>query len=382
MRELIELIRDLYPGRERIPLHEPVFQGNEEAYTHEAIRSTFVSSVGAFVDRFESELADATGAERAVAVVNGTSALHAALHAFDVGPGDLVVTQSFSFVATANAIRYTGADPVFIDIDPATLGLDPDRLEDFLRSECGRTDSGLCLHNRSQRVVRACVPMHTFGHPCRVDRIGHICREWGIELIEDAAESMGSTYEGQHTGTFGAVGAVSFNGNKILTAGAGGALLTNHDRGAELKHLTTTAKEHHAWGFRHDRLGFNYRMPNLNAALACAQLEQLDRFVEAKRTVARRYQQACEGLGIGFVTEPAGSRSNYWLNAILVDSRPERDRWLETMHASGVMARPGWDPLHTLPMYSGCVRGELPHTADIFGRLINLPSSANASRAE
>jgi len=382
MRGLIDVIRDLYPNQDRIALHEPALHGNEQVYTQQAIESTFVSSVGAFVDRFEAELADYTGAERAVAVVNGTSALHVALHSVGVSADDLVITQAFSFVATANAIRYTGADPLFIDIERETLGLDPDKLQDFLNSECSVTNEGRCLHHPSQRLIKACVPMHTFGHPCRIDRIKTLCDMWGIVLIEDAAESMGSTFQGQHTGTFGVIGAVSFNGNKIITAGAGGALLTDNQRGLELKHLTTTAKEQHAWGFRHDRLGFNYRMPNLNAALACAQLEQLGWFVEAKRAVARRYQEACEGLGIGFVTEPAGARSNYWLNAILVDSRTERDRWLETMHESGVMARPGWDPLHTLPMYSGCVRGELPHTDDIFSRLINLPSSANASRAE
>ena len=375
MRALIEVIRDLYPNRERVALHEPVFRGNERAYTQDAIESTFVSSVGAFVDRFEAELATTTGVERAVAVVNGTSALHVALHAVGVEAGDLVITQAFSFVATANAIRYTGADPLFIDIERATLGLDPDRLTDFLNSECSRTNEGLCLHVESNRIIKACVPMHTFGHPCRIDLIQVICDHWGITLIEDAAESMGSRYQDKHTGTFGVIGAVSFNGNKIMTAGAGGALLTDHQHGSTLKHLTTTAKEPHPWGYRHDQLGFNYRMPNLNAALACAQLEQLRDFVEKKRAVAHRYQTVCEPLDIEFVTEPVHAYANYWLNAILVDSLDDRDQLLSTLHTHQIFARPGWDPLHTLPMFERCLRDDLSTTQQIFERLINLPSS-------
>lgn len=383
MHDLIEFIRDLYPDRERIPLHEPVFQGNEEAYTHEAIRSTFVSSVGAFVGQFESELANYTGAERAVAVVNGTSALHVALHAIDVGADDLVITQSFSFVATANAISYTGAEPVFIDIERSTLGMSPEALEGFLDSACDRDDNGKTVHKTTGKVIKACIPMHTFGHPCRIDVIRTICDDWGIILIEDAAESMGSTFKERHTGTFGSIGAVSFNGNKIITAGAGGALLANHAIGAELKHLTTTAKEAHPWSFRHDQLGFNYRMPNLNAALACAQLEQLDRFVANKRLIAEYYQTRCQRLGLEFISEPDNARSNYWLNAILTSSRDERDKTLHSMHDNGVLARPGWDPLHTLPMYENCITGDdLRLTTQFFDRLINLPSSPMSSLTE
>ena len=383
MHDLIEFIRDLYPDQDRIALHEPVFAGNELAYTQQAIESSFVSSVGAFVDQFESELADFTGAERAVAVVNGTSALHVALHAIDVGADDLVITQSFSFVATANAISYTGAEPVFIDIERSTLGMSPEALEGFLDSACDRDDNGKTVHKTTGKVIKACVPMHTFGHPCRIDVIRTICDDWGIILIEDAAESMGSTFKGQHTGTFGSIGAVSFNGNKIITAGAGGALLANHAIGAELKHLTTTAKEAHPWSFRHDRLGFNYRMPNLNAALACAQLEHLDRFVANKRLIAEYYQTRCQRLGLEFISEPDNARSNYWLNAILTSSRDERDKTLHSMHDDGILARPGWDPLHTLPMYANCITGDdLSLTTQFFDRLINLPSSPMSSLTE
>lgn len=383
MRDLIEFIRDLYPDQDRIALHEPVFAGNELAYTQQAIKSTFVSSVGAFVDRFESELANYTGAERAVAVVNGTSALHVALHAIDVGADDLVITQSFSFVATANAISYTGAEPVFIDIERSTLGMSPEALEVFLDSACDRDDNGKTVHKNTGKIIKACVPMHTFGHPCRIDVIRTICDDWGITLIEDAAESMGSTFKGQHTGTFGSIGAVSFNGNKIITGGAGGAVLSNHAIGDELKHLTTTAKEAHPWGFRHDQLGFNYRMPNLNAALACAQLEQLDRFVVNKRLIAEHYQTICQKLGVEFISEPDNARSNYWLNAMLTSSRDERNKTLHSMHDNGILARPGWDPLHTLPMYENCITGDdLSLTTQVFDHLINLPSSPMSSLTE
>lgn len=374
MHALIDTIRDLYPDKTQIALHEPVFLGNEQAYTRNAIDSTFVSSVGAYVDQFEHDLAAYTSAEGVVAVVNGTSALHAALHAIGVAANDLVITQSLSFVATANAISYTGAEPVFVDIERPTLGLSPQALREFLETECFYDDFGETRHKKTNKHVKACVPMHTFGHPCRIDIISAICKDWNIELIEDAAESVGSTYLGRHTGTFGAIGAVSLNGNKIITAGAGGALLTNQARRQRLKHLTTTAKIPHPWGFQHDEVGFNYRMPNLNAALACAQLEQLDAFVNNKRKIATVLAETCDQLNLEFVVEPEGARSNYWLNAILVESLSERDNLIQALHQSDIMVRPAWDPLHTLPMYQHCIRMDLTETQSIFERLISLPS--------
>lgn len=372
---LIRFIRDSYGTNDFIPLHAPVFRGNEKAYLAETIDSTFVSSVGAFVDRFEGEVAAYTGAERAVATVNGTAALHVALLLAGVRPGDLVVTQSLTFVATCNAIAYCSAEPAFVDVDRRTLGLSPQALADWLESSAALDAEGVCRHKADGRAIRACVPMHTFGHPVDLDALVKVCRQWNLALVEDAAESLGSFYRGRHTGTFGAVGTLSFNGNKIMTTGGGGMVLASGETGRRAKHLTTTAKRQHAYEFIHDEVGFNYRMPNLNAALGCAQLEWLERFIEAKRALAARYATHLAGSDLEFVSEPADCRSNYWLNAVICRDREHRDALLAKTNDAGVMTRPAWQPMHRLPMYARCPRGPLDRTEWLEARLVNLPSS-------
>ncbi|WP_027359253.1 LegC family aminotransferase [Desulforegula conservatrix] len=370
----INFIKSLFPDKKSIALHEPVFKGNEKAYVAETIDSTFVSSVGEFVTRFESMLCEATGAKYAVATVNGTSALHSALLLSGVKNGDLVITQSLTFVATANAIAYCGAEPLFIDIDEDALGLSSSALLIFLE-ENTTTKDGQCFHNDSGRKISACVPMHTFGHPCRIDEIVNICSEYFIPVIEDAAEALGSFYKEKSAGTFGSMGVLSFNGNKIVTCGGGGAIITDDENIAVLaKHMTTTAKKPHKYEFFHDMTGFNYRMPNLNAALGCAQLEKLSDFVLNKRQLAEIYMDFFKGSGFSFIREPENSRSNYWLCSVLVSDKNIRNAFLDFAHESGVMVRPVWEPMHTLPMYGKCPRGNLPITEKIAARLINLPS--------
>jgi aminotransferase in exopolysaccharide biosynthesis len=372
---LVRFIREQYATDAFIPLHAPVFRGRERDLVLETIDSTFVSSVGAFVDRFEREMAAYVGAPRAVATVNGTAALHIALLLAGVKPRDLVVTQSLTFVATCNAISYCGAEPVFVDVDRRTLGMSPQALEAWLDAATRLDDDGTCRLREDGRVVRACLPMHTFGHPADLDGLMDVCRRWNLPLVEDAAESLGSLYQGRHTGTFGLLGTLSFNGNKILTTGGGGMVLTDEALGSRAKHLTTTAKKPHAYEFVHDEVGYNYRLPNLNAALGCAQLEQLDGFVAAKRSLAARYASFFSGTDVQFVHEPTGCRSNYWLNAVLCDSRAQRDAMLKVTNDAGVMTRPVWQPMTHLPMYGHCLRGELMNADWLEARLVNLPSS-------
>ena len=360
-----------------LPLHAPVFNGAERQYVLDAIDSTYVSSVGAYVDRFERMLEELTGAARAVACVNGTAALEMCLILAGVTVGDLVLTQPISFVATANSIAHLGAEPIFVDMDCDTLGLSPDALSVFLDSECEKTSGG-CRHRTSGKRIAACVPMHTFGLPCRIESLVTICEDWNIPLVEDAAESLGSTYKGQHCGTFGTLGAVSFNGNKIVTTGGGGAILTNDKAlGDKAKHWTTTAKVPHKWLYRHDHVGWNFRMPNLNAALGCGQLERLPEFIEEKRNKAVAYGQMFRDSEWKFVYEPEGCVSNYWLCAVLTKSCEERDAFLTASNAAGVMTRPVWDPLYTLPMFKHCFRGDLSVCNDIAERLVNLPSGCS-----
>ena len=360
-----------------LPLHAPVFKGAERQYVLDAIDSTFVSSVGAYVDRFERMMEELTGATRAVACVNGTAALEMCLLLAGVTAGDLVLTQPISFVATANAIAHLGAEPVFVDIDGDTLGLSPDAVSEFLDSECEKTAGG-CRHRASGKRVAACVPMHTFGLPCRITSLAAVCENWNIPLVEDAAESLGSTYKGQHCGTFGTLGAVSFNGNKIVTTGGGGAILTNDKAlGDKAKHWTTTAKVPHKWLYQHDHIGWNFRMPNLNAALGCAQLEKLPEFIQEKRNKAVAYGKMLQGSDWQFVYEPADALSNYWLCAVLTKSREERDAFLTASNGADVMTRPVWQPLNTLPMFKHCFCGNLPVCNDISARLINLPSGCS-----
>jgi aminotransferase in exopolysaccharide biosynthesis len=372
---VVDFVRELYGTREAIPLHAPVLNGNAQHYVSDAIASTFVSSVGAYVDRFEQDMARYTGAERAVATVNGTAALHVALRLAGVGPGDLVLTQPLSFVATCNAIAYCGAEPVFIDVDLHTMGLSPAALEAWLGEHARLDIDGACRSREGERRIRACLPMHTFGHPADLDGLLKVCEGWGLTLIEDAAESLGSLYRGRHTGTLGRLGALSFNGNKILTTGGGGMILADAALGARAKHLTTTAKVPHAYEYVHDEIGYNYRMPNLNAALGCAQLEQLDAFVQAKRSIAERYAAFFADQPLRFVAEPEGCRSNYWLNAVLCEDRAMRDALLAATNQQGVMTRPIWTLMTRLPAYAHCRAGALPHAEWLEDRVVNLPSS-------
>lgn len=370
-------IRDLRRAPEGfIPLHAPVFNGKERDYVLDTIESTFVSSVGEYVNRFERMLCERTGARHVVACMNGTAALQAALSLAGIGNGDMVLTQALSFVATANAIRHCGAEPVFLDIDRSTMGLSPDALRVFLEEECESLPNGTCRHRATGRRVGACAPMHSFGFACRIEDICRICADWNIPVVEDAAEALGSLYKQRHCGTFGLVGILSFNGNKIVTTGGGGALLTDDENLAlRAKHVTTTAKKAHRWEFFHDQVAWNFRLPNLNAALGCAQLEQLDAFVADKRSLAYRYAELFADTPWQFVREPADCQSNYWLCSVLFGNREERDAFLTASNDQGIMTRPAWEPLHTLPGFRNCMHGELPVTLDIAGRLINLPSS-------
>lgn len=373
---IVAFIRELYKEPEAfIPLHAPVFNGNEKKYLNACIDSTFVSSVGQFVNDFETKMAEYTNSKYAIVCVNGTSALQTALLLAGVKQGDEVITQSLTFVATCNAINYCGAQPLFIDVDKDTMGLSPKALENYL-SKNTYLEDGKCHNLNTKKRISACVPMHTFGHPCRIDAIIEVCDKYNIEVIEDAAESVGSTYKSQHCGTFGKLGVLSFNGNKIITSGGGGMILTDDkELAAKAKHLTTTAKVPHAWEFNHDAIGFNYRMPNINAALGIAQLEVLDTYIENKRKTASAYQAFFESQNISVVTEPQEARSNYWLNAIILKSKEERDSFLQESNAAGVMTRPIWELMNRLPMYNDSPKGDLSNSEWLADRVVNIPSS-------
>ena len=378
--KLISFIREYYRSDEFIPLHAPVFTGKEKAYLVDTIDSTFVSSVGAYVDRFEQDMASYTGAPMAVATVNGTAALHVGLKLAGVEPGDLVITQPLTFVATCNAVAYCGAEPVFVDVDRDTLGLSPYAVEDWLEENAKIDAGGVCRAKSDNRRIRACVPMHTFGHPADLDSLVSVTSRWNITLVEDAAESLGSFYKGKHTGTFGALGILSFNGNKIITTGGGGMILADQELGAHAKHLTTTAKQPHAYEYIHDEIGYNYRLPNLNAALGCAQLEQLESFVDAKRALAAAYETLFKGDALQFVKEPADCRSNYWLNAVICESKRHRDDLLDSTNKEGVMTRPIWTLMNHLTMYQNCRGGDLINAQWLEERVVNLPSSVVLER--
>ncbi|HEY7505912.1 MAG TPA: LegC family aminotransferase [Gemmatimonadales bacterium] len=363
------------------PLHEPVFEGREIAYLSECIETGWVSSVGKFVDRFEQELAGFTGTRRAVAVANGTVALHACLRLAGVEPGDEVLVPTLTFVGTVNPIAYAGAIPHFVDSEEPTLGVDPDKLAPYLEAVL----DGPRNRNTGRRV-RALIVMHTYGHPARLHQLAEVCDRFGLVLIEDAAESLGSYYRGTHTGNTGRLAALSFNGNKTVTTGGGGAILTNDEAlGALAKHLTTTAKQPHRWAFNHDMVGYNYRMPNINAALGCAQLEQLPGFLEAKRALAMRYVETFRDVrGVRVFTEPPECRSNYWLNVLLLDPSHEsrRDAVLEATNAAGITTRPAWTLMHRLPMFASAPRMDLCTAESIERRLINLPSGVGTARGQ
>jgi len=370
---LIRFVRDYFGTNEFIPLHAPVFPGREKEYVADTIESTFVSSVGTYVDRFEQDIAKYTGSPRAVATVNGTAALHIALKLAGLEAGDL--TQPLTFVATCNAIAYCNAEPVFIDVDRDTLGLSATAMEAWLSEHTKLDAEGVCRTRADNKVVRACVPMHTFGHPADLDGLVSVTRRWNIALVEDAAESLGSFYKGKHTGTFGALGTLSFNGNKIMTTGGGGMILAGEALANRAKHLTTTAKKPHPFEYIHDELGYNYRLPNLNAALGCAQLEQLETFIEAKRALAAAYERFFSDTDLEFVKEPADCRSNYWLNAVICEDKAHRNELLETTNQQGVMTRPIWALMNHLAMYQSCRRGDLSNSEWLEARVVNLPSS-------
>ncbi len=372
---LVSFIRDQYRTDEAIPLHAPVFNGRERELLLDTIDSTFVSSVGKYVDRFEADIATLTSSPSAVAVMNGTAGLHVALELVGVAPGDLVVTQSLTFVATCNAISYCNAEPLFIDVDRKTLGLSPTALEAWLSEHAFIDDDGDCRTRVGHRRVKACLPMHTFGHPVDIDALIAVCKPWRLILVEDAAESLGSYYKGRHVGTFGKIGVLSFNGNKIITTGGGGMLLTDEGTGRRAKHLTTTAKLPHAYEFVHDAVGYNYRLPNLNAALGCAQLEQLPSFLASKRALAGRYSEFFKGSDLRFIVEPDDCYSNYWLNGVICQDRAQRDALLKSTNGAGVTTRPIWRLMTRLPMFAAALRGTLENAEWLEARVVNLPSS-------
>lgn len=368
-----------------VALHEPEFGGNEWSYVKQCLDEGMVSSIGTYVDRFERMLADYTGAAHAVAVVNGTAALHTCLKLVGVRENEEVLLPALTFVATANAVRYCGAVPHFVDSSDQTLGVDPVKLEAYLRDVAVAGPEGY-VNRRTGRRIRALVVMHTFGHPAEPDALAELCRRFGIELVEDAAQSLGSRYRGRHTGTWGRVAALSFNGNKIITTGGGGAILTSDAAlAARAKHLTTTAKVPHRWAYAHDEVGFNYRLPNVNAAIGCAQIEQLPAFVERKRLLARQYHEALRNVpGVRLFQEPPGAESNYWLNALLLEGADisRRDKLLQLTQDHQWLTRPVWTLLHRLPMYRDCPRMELIVAERLETSIVNLPSSASLCHAE
>ena len=374
-KEVIAFIQKTYQTTDFIPLHEPKFIGNEKKYLNECIDSTFVSSVGKFVDEFEEKIANYTGAKYAIATSNGTSALHISLLLADVDRNSEVITQPLTFVATCNAINYCGAQPVFVDVDQDTMGMSPSALKEFLKNNTSIKNQQ-CINNKTGRVIKACVPMHTFGHPCKIDEIKDICNKYHIALIEDAAESLGSYYKNKHTGTFGQMGVMSFNGNKIITAGGGGCIITDDETLAKkAKHLTTTAKVPHKWKYAHDMIGYNYRMPNLNAALLVAQLENLDSFLLRKHELATIYAKFFNNSNYRFVNEPKGGKSNYWLNSIILNNKQQRDDFLNETNSQGVMTRPIWTLMNKLPMFESAQCGDLTSSEWLEERVVNIPSS-------
>lgn len=408
-KNTIDFIKSVYGNQEFTPLAVPVFAGNEKAYLNECIDTTFVSSVGKFVDRFEEDMAKYTGAKKAVVCVSGTNALHMSLMLAGVERDDEVLTQALTFIATCNALSYIGAHPVFIDVDKSTMGLSPDAMKEWLIRNAevrevknvesvkndilAHTDyntpqypsipslqsqpTKACFNKKTGRRVKACVPMHTFGHPVRIEEIVALCKEWHIELVEDAAESIGSLYKGQHTGTFGRIGAISFNGNKTITTGGGGMLLFNDEElGKYAKHITTQAKVPHRWEFRHDHIGYNYRMPNINAAMGCAQLENIDKYVASKRKVAAEYEEYFKNVpDIEFFVDSPNTVSNYWLNAVILKDKEAQIDFLTQTNDNGVMTRPIWELMNRLPMFENCENDGLENTIWFADRVVNIPSS-------
>lgn len=375
-KETISFIRELYNTTDFIPLHEPRFVGNEKKYLNECIDSTFVSSVGKFVDQFEVEVAKYTGAKYAVATVNGTAALHIALQIAGVERDDEVITQPLTFVATCNALSYIGAHPIFVDVDKNTLGLSPEKLEHFLINNT-EIINGKCINKSTKRTIKAIVPMHTFGLPVHINELLEVCEKYNLEMVEDAAESLGSFYNGRHTGTLGLLGTLSFNGNKTITTGGGGMILTNdHILAKKAKHLTTTAKTPHRWEFSHDAIAYNYRLPNINAALGCAQMESIEKLIKSKRELASLYQTFFNDKPQQFVTEASNTKSNYWLNALILSDSNEKEAFLEQTNNNGVMTRPVWKLMNNLLIYSSAQKANIENAIWLEKRIVNIPSSA------
>ena len=375
IKETISFIQYIYKTKDFIPLHVPTFGGNEKKYLNETIDSTFVSSVGAYVDQFEEMMCFISKTKKAVAVVNGTAGIQIALRLVGVKAGDEIITQALTFVATANAIVYNNAAPIFLDVDIDTMGLSSIAVEKFL-NEFGDLREDGCYNKKSGKKISACLPMHTFGFPVHLDELKNICDAWNIPIVEDAAESLGSEYKNKPTGSIGKIGVFSFNGNKIVTCGGGGAIVTNDEQlGAKGKYLTTTAKVPHDYEFYHDELGFNFRMPNLNAALACAQLEQLNLFLANKRQLALDYKSFFDASALKFRTETPGTKANYWLMCVELENLKERDLFLLETNKAKVMTRPIWQLMYRLPMYASCQRDEQANARFLEERIVNIPSS-------
>jgi perosamine synthetase len=377
---IIKAIRSAFPDHDGpVSLHEPSLGGNEWTYVKDCLDSTWVSYLGQYVDKFASMLADFTGVKKVIPVVNGTAALHMALKLAGVEPGDEVLVPALTFVAIANAVTYCGATPHFVDSEASTLGIDPGKLKDYLKN-IAQVGAAGCMNRISGRRIKTVVPMHVFGHPVDLDPLLEVCQTYKIEMVEDAAESLGSYYKGRHTGNWGKLSILSFNGNKTVTTGGGGAILTNDERLGNLaNHLTSTAKVPHRWEYRHDAIGYNYRLPNINAALGCAQMEQLPKLLEQKRRLAARYQSAFQGIGgVHFFTEPSFAQSNYWLNALLLDEAfaEQREVVLEKTNGNGIMTRPAWTLMNQLPMFKDCPASDLGCAGNLSKRLINIPSSS------
>ncbi len=376
-KEFVDFVKPLFSEyKMTIPLHDPRFIGNEKEYLLDCLDSNFVSSIGEYVSKFEKLCADYTGAEYAIATVNGTAALHISLILSGVKSGEEVITQPVTFIATANAIAYTGAHPVFTDVDKETMGLSPTKLYDFLKNNTFKGKDNFTYNKKTRRKISACLPMHSFGFPCKIDEIQDICDEFNLILIEDAAESLGSFYHNKHTGLFGKFATLSFNGNKIITTGGGGMILTSDEKLAKkAKHLTTQAKVQHPWEYAHDEVGYNYRLTNLSASLGCAQIENLEHFVTEKRILASKYKEFFKGSPIRYFEEPANCRSNYWLNAIVLKDRNERDEFLKFTNDNGVMTRPIWQLMNSLPMFEQCECSDLSNSIWLADRVVNIPSS-------
>lgn len=373
--KVISFVRDYFDTDQFIPLHEPRFRGNEKQYLLDTIDSTFVSSVGQYVDKFEQMVENYTGSKKAVGVVNGTASLQVALRLAGVKVGEEVLTQALTFIATANAIVYNQATPIFIDVDMDTMGLSPSAVSTFL-AQYGELREDGCYNKSTGKRIAACMPMHTFGFPVHMDELIKVCAEWQIPIVEDTAESLGSYYKGKHTGTMGLLAGFSLNGNKTITSGGGGAIITNDEElGKKAKYLTTTAKKPHQYEFFHDELGYNYRMPNLNAALACAQMEQLDGFLANKRSLAMAYTTLFNELGIHFRQELSDTKANYWLMCVELGDKSERDLFLKATNDKGVMTRPIWNLMYKLPMFAHCQRDSQTNAAFLEERIVNIPSS-------